>query len=272
MDKSQVPVFILAGGLGTRLAEETDVRPKPMVEIGEFPILIHIMRWYAHHGFNDFVICAGYKSWAIKQYFLSYEFRSRHLDLDFRGKESTPKAFGEESAVDKWRVRVIETGGLTMTGGRVARAFDAIAATQKFDQFALTYGDGVSDANLTEEFAFHMKHGKTGTVLGVHPRARFGELDLDGNTVKHFLEKPQSRQGHINGGFFFFNKDFRKYLSPDESCVLERDPLEKVASDGGLQVFRHEGFWQPMDTLMDKRHLETLWNQKKAPWLPGHKG
>jgi glucose-1-phosphate cytidylyltransferase len=268
-DPAKVPVFILAGGLGTRLSEETQSKPKPMVEIGDLPILLHIMRNYYRHGFNDFVICAGYRSWEIKNYFMNYEFRDRHLEIDHRTEHDRPaKPLGNSTHQEKWRVRVVDTGLNTMTGGRVARAMDVVTADTSFEDFALTYGDGLSDANLAQELQFHMDHGKIGTVLAVHPMARFGELDISADgTVQQFSEKPQATQGRINGGFFFFKTAFRNYLSADESCILERDPLVKLASDRQLKIFPHDGFWQPMDTLRDKNQLEGLWQTGKAPWL-----
>ncbi|MDR3607130.1 MAG: sugar phosphate nucleotidyltransferase [Oligoflexia bacterium] len=262
-----VPIFILAGGLGTRISEETTLKPKPMIEIGDVPILVHIMRSYYAHGFNDFVICAGYRAWEIKNYFLSYEFRSNDLMIDHRESANQPPAtFGKSLTQEKWRVRVIDTGADCMTGGRAARAFDLVAS-ESFTQFGLTYGDGVCDVDLAKELEFHRSHGKIGTVLGVRPTARFGELDIvNGNEVAGFLEKPESKQGLINGGFFFFNRDFRKYLGPESECVLERSPLERLATDGQLRLYRHDGFWQPMDTLRDKNYLQGLWDSKKAPW------
>ncbi len=271
VERSQVPVFILAGGLGTRISEESHLKPKPMLEIGETPILVHIMRSYYRHGFNDFVICAGYRSWAIKDYFLSYEFRANHLDLDHRRDGSQrPRAIGKSEGQENCRVRVIDTGLDCMTGARIARAFAAIEQEKgepEVKHFAVTYGDGVSDVNLTEEFAAHLKHGKTGTVLGVAPQARFGELDINPQgVVEGFLEKPEERQGLINGGFFFFEKSFRKYLTTDPQLILEREPLVGLAKDRQLMVHRHTGFWHPMDTLRDKTYLQGLWDKGQAPW------
>ena len=264
----QIPVFLLAGGLGTRLSEETHIKPKPMVEVGEIPVLIHIMRWYYKFGFDDFVICAGYKAWEIKQYFLDYEFRRNHLMIDHRkNPDARPSSIGENSAQEKWRVRVIDTGLETMTGARIARAMDEIKKTDSFTDFAVTYGDGISDVDLGAEHRFHSSHGKLGTVLGVHPIARFGELDVgQGNLVEGFLEKPQSRQGLINGGFFFFKSEFRKYLKIEPSCVLEGEPLVTLAKDSQLMMHPHAGFWQPMDTQRDKNYLQRIWETGTAPW------
>jgi glucose-1-phosphate cytidylyltransferase len=271
IDPKQVPVFILAGGAGTRLSEETQSRPKPMVEIGNLPILLHIMRSYYRHGFNDFVICAGYRSWDIKNYFLNYEFRERHLEMDHRDlADSGARPFGSATRQEKWRVRVIDTGLQTMTGARIARAFDEIAADSSFDHFAVTYGDGLTDADLGKELQFHAGHGLTGTVLAVRPMARFGEIDSQADgIVTQFSEKPQATQGRINGGFFFFKKSFRSYLGTEESCILEREPVTKLATGAQLKVFMHDGFWQPMDTLRDKNQLEALWQAGAAPWLRG---
>lgn len=267
--QANIPVFILAGGLGTRLSEETQLKPKPMVDVGEFPILLHIMRYYYRQGFNDFVICAGYRSWEIKNYFLNYEFRDRHLEIDHRQDIDRPsRPFGDSKTQEKWRVRVIDTGLNTMTGGRIARAMDAISKDTPFEHCAVTYGDGLTDANLKQELEYHLTHSKVGTVLAVHPMARFGELEITPEgTVTQFLEKPQATQGRINGGFFFFKKSFRDYLKTDESCILEREPLVKLARDHQLKMFPHDGFWQPMDTLRDRQQLEALWNSGKAPWI-----
>lgn len=265
---TNTPVFILAGGLGTRLSEETQLKPKPMVEIGEKPILLHIMKSYYAQGFRDFVICAGYRSWMIKEFFLNYEYQCNHLEIDHReDTRRAPQILGKNSTQEKWRVRVIDTGLNAMTGARVARAFDVAQTQEPFENFALTYGDGLSDVDLNKEYAFHIENKKIGTVLGVRPVARFGELEIkDSNLVQGFLEKPESKQGRINGGFFFFKKDFRKYLSAEDSCILERVPLEKLAADKQLCMYQHDGFWHPMDTLRDKMLLNDLWESGKAPW------
>lgn len=270
IEPARVPIFILAGGLGTRLSEETQRKPKPMVEIGELPILVHLMKWYAAHGFDDFVVCAGYKAWELKSFFLNYRFRTSDLSIDLRrgSKDTQPRAVGGGTE-HQWRVRVIDTGEHSMTGSRIARAYDAIRASDDFELFGVTYGDGLTDANLRDELAFHSSHGRIGTVLGVHPVARFGELDTDAQgMVRAFREKPQSTSDFINGGFFFFKPEFRRYLSDDPGCVLEQAPLETLARDGGLAMYRHSGFWQPMDTLRDKLYLEKLWDSGAAPWVP----
>jgi glucose-1-phosphate cytidylyltransferase len=265
---ASVPVFILAGGMGTRISEETHVRPKPMIEIGGMPILLHIMKLYHQHGFEDFVICAGYLSWDIKDYFLNYCFRTNNLEIDHRTDFSrAPSSVGKNEKQEKWRVRVLDTGVNNMTGSRLAQALDIVAEQQKFDHFAVTYGDGLADMDLQEELAFHCQHDRIGTVLGVPPLSRWGELNVsDTGDVVGFLEKPEDKQGLINGGFFFFRSEFRKYLSRDEKCVLERKPMESLALDGQLKVHPHHGFWHAMDTLRDKFYLQELWDSGKAAW------
>lgn len=269
LNKQNIPVFILAGGMGTRISEETSLRPKPMVEIGDIPILIHLMRHYYRYGFNDFVICAGYKSWEIKQYFLNYEFRVNSMEIDHRENGDRPgQAFARNIQQEKWRVRVLDTGLESMTGCRVSRAFDEISRVQDVGTFALTYGDGLANVNLDSQLAYHLEHKKIGTVLGVRPLARFGELNLRAdNIVESFKEKPQGTQGAISGGFFFLESGFRDYLSDEPDCILEREPLARLAADGELVMYMHEGFWQPMDTLRDKKLLQDLWDTGSAPWL-----
>lgn len=263
-----VPVFILAGGMGTRISEETTTRPKPMVEIGGVPILVHIMNYYYAHGFEDFVICAGYLSWEIKDYFLNYNYRTHGLMIDTRnGSKSVAEPLGKSFEQNKWRVRVLDTGTHSMTGARLARAIDMVSQTDSFTDFAVTYGDGLCDANLLEEFEFHKKHNAVGTVLGVPPVSRFGELKIEGTRVTGFIEKPKNELNLINGGFFFFKKEFRSYLSDQESCILERIPLETLVAAGRLHVYGHQGFWYCMDTLRDKIHLQKLWDDGHAPWV-----
>jgi glucose-1-phosphate cytidylyltransferase len=269
-DLSRIPVLILAGGLGTRISEETQGRPKPMVEIGETPILIHIMRWYYSQGFNDFVILGGYKVWEIKSYFLNYEYRTNHLSLDHRVEATrTAKSFGERRTQERWRVRVIDTGMNAQTGSRVFQGLEILEQEDPgFHTFALTYGDGLSDVDLKAELAFHREAKGIGTVLGVSPPARFGELKIENSNqfVTEFSEKPQTGSGTINGGYFFFERTFKKYLSAAPATILEQTPLSKIAKEKKLAVYRHPGFWQPMDTLRDKNYLETLWTEGKAPW------
>jgi glucose-1-phosphate cytidylyltransferase len=271
---AQVPVFILAGGLGTRLAEETTLRPKPMVEIGGIPILLHIMRFYYAQGFRDFVVCAGYRSWDIKEYFLTYEFRANHLVVDYRAEaDRAPASFGGRDTQERWRVRVIDTGAECGTGGRVARAFDEVMGDDPAAHFALTYGDGLCDVSLVDELAYHVGHGRLATVLGVPPRARFGELSVaEGDRVVGFAEKPRARDSLINGGFFFFRRQTRGYLSNRADCELEQAPLMTLAREDQLRTFRHFGFWYPMDVLRDKLHLESLWREGTAPWSPPRGG
>lgn len=256
-----IPVFVLCGGLGTRLKEETEFRPKPMVPVGGKPILWHIMRTYAHHGFRRFVLCLGYKSEVIKDYFLDYH--ALNSDFTVELASDSVKVHSVDHA-DDWEVTLASTGDLTMTGGRVARAAGKYLGD--CEHFAVTYGDGVTDADLRAEFEFHLGHNQVGTVLGVNPPSRFGELQLDGDRVSEFEEKPDFEEKWINGGFFFFRRGFLDYLSQDESCVLERAPLVKLAQDGQLNMFRHRGFWQCMDTQRDRDHLEKLWASGTAPW------
>jgi len=267
MNPSDVPIFLLCGGLGTRLSEETGLRPKPMVEIGGKPILWHIMRSYAAHGFRRFVLCAGYKSEVIKEYFLNYH----PLNSDFTVSLGTNEVtFHGCDHNDEWDVTVAFTGELTMTGARVARAAERYLGDAQ--HFGVTYGDGVSDVDLTAELEFHLSHDRLGTVLGVNPPSRFGEIKLNGDDVLEFAEKPEFSEKWINAGFFFFRRPFLGYLSKDESCVLERTPLVNLARDGQLSLFRHRGFWHPMDTQRDKDALEQMWKSDHAPWAPWRRG
>jgi glucose-1-phosphate cytidylyltransferase len=273
---SNIPVFILAGGLGTRISEETLVKPKPMIEIGGYPLILHIMRYYYSYGFNDFVVCAGYLSRMIKEYFKNYELQYDHLEIDHRGDGDSPSTHRKTSVFsntgrkqERWRIRVLDTGNDAMTGARIAKAIDIIEAREgkPLGTFAITYGDGLTDCKLDEELAFHRQHKGVGTVLGVRTIARFGELSVDAaSKVEGFIEKPDANQPMINGGFFFFEREFRKYLSTDDSCVLEKAPLEKVSQDGELFMFQHKGFWACMDTLRDKTYLQGLWESPECPW------
>lgn len=261
MNPKDVPIFILAGGLGTRLKEYTDVRPKPMVDVGGRPILWHIMRYYSHFGFKKFVICAGFKAEVIKDYFLNYD--AMNSDFTVRLREHDVEYHSSHHDED-WEVTVAFTGEETMTGGRIGRATERYLGNA--EHFGVTYGDGLTDADLTAEFKFHQEHGAVGTMLGINPPSRFGELITEGNVVTNFSEKPELVNSWINGGYFFFRRGFTKYLSADVSLVLEKQPLSTLASDRQLQVFRHAGFWQCMDTQRDKEMLDDMWKSNKAPW------
>jgi glucose-1-phosphate cytidylyltransferase len=251
-------VVILAGGLGTRLAEETELRPKPMVEIGGYPILWHIMRHYVCYGFDEFIVALGYKGDVVKRYFLDYyALRSNSLTISLKHGEKTKS---HDSSED-WLVHLVDTGLSTNTGGRVKRLEPLLSE----GTFMLTYGDGVCNVNLQEVLAFHRSHGRCATVTAVRPPARFGSLDLDGDRVMAFVEKSQTHEGWINGGFFVFEPGIFNYLLSDET-VLESDALEQLARDGELMAYCHSGFWQCMDTLRDKRYLENLWQTENAPW------
>jgi glucose-1-phosphate cytidylyltransferase len=258
---SDVPVFVLCGGLGTRLREETEVRPKPMVPVGGRPILWHIMRSYAHHGFKRFVLCLGYKAEVIKAYFLDYASMNSDFTVELKTNAVTVHSIDHEQ---DWQVTLADTGEKTMTGARVARA--AAKYLGSASHFAVTYGDGLTDANLAEEWRFHLEQQRLGTVLGVNPPSRFGELRVDGASVAEFAEKPEFADSWINGGYFFFNREFLPYLSAEEGCVLEREPLVRLARDGQLSMFRHRGFWACMDTQRDREQLEAVWASGRAPW------
>jgi glucose-1-phosphate cytidylyltransferase len=252
---------VLCGGLGTRLREETEVRPKPMVPIGSRPILWHIMRWYARHGFRRFVLCLGYKAEVVKSYFLNYASMNSDFTVELKTNDLTVHSIDHDQ---DWQVTLADTGELTMTGARVARA--AAKYLGNAPRFAVTYGDGVTDADLAQELEFHQSHGRIGTVLGVNPPSRFGELKVEDGRVQEFSEKPDFADSWINGGYFFFQREFLPYLSSEEGCVLERDPLVKLARDGQLGIYRHRGYWACMDTQRDREQLEKLWASGKAPW------
>jgi glucose-1-phosphate cytidylyltransferase len=256
------PVIILCGGLGTRLREETEVRPKPMVEIGGRPILWHIMKLYAAHGLDDFILCLGYKGHVIKEYFLNYQAYGADLTIRLGSPESVE--YHSRPQEESWRVTLVETGLTSQTGTRVARAGRFVQAPT----FCVTYGDGVGDIDIAALLAFHEKHGRIGTVTGVRPPGRFGELrvESDGRACE-FNEKPQVTEGVINGGFFVFRREFlQRYLTPSSDQMLELEPLQRLAADGELMVYLHEGFWQPMDTYRELTILEGLWKSGRAPW------
>ncbi|KSB88853.1 glucose-1-phosphate cytidylyltransferase [Caulobacter vibrioides] len=252
----RVKAVILAGGKGTRLAEETHVRPKPMVEIGGRPILWHIMKSYSHYGVNDFVICCGYLGQKIKEYFLNYAYQNADITIDMNGGVRV-----HQSHAEPWNITLVDTGPETMTGGRVLRVADFV----KNDPFfCMTYGDGVCDVNIAALLDFHRGHGKKATVTAVTPLARFGALELEGSHVKHFIEKPQHEGGLINGGYFVLSPAVLDLIENDDT-IFEKKPLEALAAQDELMAYRHEGFWQPMDTMRDKLHLEELW-AAGAPW------
>ena len=250
-------VVILAGGRGTRLAEETGTRPKPMVEIGGKPILWHIMRIYASHGFNDFLVACGYKGEMIKEYFHNYFIHNSDYIINL--KDGSRKVLSA-NGVD-WRIGVIDTGLETMTGGRILRLKEWIGG----ETFMVTYGDGLGDVDIRSLVAFHRAHGKMATVTAVRPQSRFGAVMLDGDAVQRFLEKPQAEEGWINGGFFVCEPGVFDFLQGDRT-ILEREPLERLSQEKQLMAYRHTGFWQPMDTLREKELLESLWLSGKAPW------
>ncbi len=260
--RKSIPIFILCGGLGTRIKEETEFRPKPMVPIGENPILLHIMNSYAKYGFKRFVLCTGFKSEVIKEYFLKYSELNSDFSINF--KDNTKTILSIDHNLD-WEVTLAYTGAETMTGGRIAIAAEKYL--NNAEHFGVTYGDGLCDANLEDHYKYHISHNKIGTVLGVNPPSRFGEIKLDHDKVVEFSEKPAFNEKWINGGFFFFKSEFLKYLDKDENCVLEKTPLINLAKDGQLNIFKHKGFWACMDTQRDRDYLTGLVENNKAPWI-----
>lgn len=250
---------ILAGGLGTRLSEETTVRPKPMVEVGNQPILWHILKTYSSHGINDFIICCGYKGYVIKEFFANYFLRMSDVTFDMRFNQMSIHS----GYAEPWRVTLVDTGESTMTGGRLRRVREHIGN----ETFCFTYGDGVSDVNITELIAFHKAQGTLATLTAVRPPGRFGVISLDaGDTKIHqFQEKPEGDGAWINGGYFVLEPTVIDFIAGDDT-TWEQEPLKKLAELGQLSAYRHTGFWQPMDTLRDKNYLESLWQSGKAPW------
>ena len=248
---------ILAGGLGTRLSEETDAKPKPMVQIGGRPILWHIMKIYSAQGINDFVICLGYKGYMIKEYFANYFLHMSNVTLDLENNAMEV----HDKSVEPWRVTLVDTGDETLTGGRLKRVLPYLGE----EDFCMTYGDGVGNVDIKAVIGLHNEQGRLATVTAVQPPGRFGSLNMRGNRVVSFQEKPENDGGWINGGFFVLKPKVVDYIDGDGS-TWEREPMEQLAADGEMCVYRHAGFWQPMDTLRDRRHLEQLWITGRAPW------
>jgi glucose-1-phosphate cytidylyltransferase len=249
---------ILAGGLGTRFAEETDVKPKPMIEIGGMPIIWHVMKIYSAHGVNEFIICLGYKGYIIKEYFNNYFLHMSNVTLDMKHN----KMEVHNAAAEPWRVTLIDTGEKTMIGGRIKRILPYLGDGK---EFCLTYGDGVGDIDVSAAIELHRREGRLATVTATQPPGRFGAIDSQGNRVTGFQEKPIGDGGWINGGFFVLSPEVGAYIK-DDATVWEQEPMRKLAAEDELSVYFHHGFWQPMDTLRDKRHLEDLWASGKAPW------
>ena len=252
-------VVILAGGFGTRISEESHLKPKPMIEIGERPILWHILKIYSHYGFNDFIICLGYKGYLIKEYFAHYLLHESDITFDF---SNANQQIIHNQFAEPWKVTLVNTGLDTMTGGRLKR----IKSYTENEPFMFTYGDGVADVNIHELLSFHKSHGKIATVTASQLSGRFGALNLkDDNMVNDFKEKPKGDKGWVSAGFFVLEQKVFDYIN-DDSITFEREPLENLSKDGQLVAYKHSGFWQPMDTLRDKTLLETLWQSGKAPW------
>lgn len=251
---------ILCGGMGTRLKEETEYKPKPMVEIGDKPILWHIMKLYAHYGISDFVLSLGYKGEMIKEYFYNYEILSNDFTIELGNKKNIE--IHSDNAEKNWRITLADTGDKSLKGARLKRVQQYVDD----DTFMMTYGDGITNIDIESLLEFHRNHGKLATVTGINPSSRFGELKIKGDQVEAFSEKPKNGDGLINGGFFVFNRDIFDYLSADENCDLEIGPLEKIASEGQLMVYKHTGFWACMDTIRDMEYLNKLWNENKAEW------
>jgi len=253
-------VIILCGGLGTRLREETEYRPKPMVPIGGRPILWHIMKLYAHYGHKDFILCLGYKGEVIKEYFRNYHWNTSDVTLRLGPKPQI--VYHNRHDEEDWNVTLLDTGQTTQTGGRLKRAMQFV----NDESFLCTYGDGVADTDINQAIEFHRGHGAIATVTAVKPRGRFGELALEGGTITAFREKPETEAGYISGGFFVFNQAIGKYLEGGDECVLEKAPMERLTGEGQLKAHCHDGFWQCMDTFREQQLLDKVWNSGEAPW------
>jgi glucose-1-phosphate cytidylyltransferase len=253
-----VKVVILAGGLGTRLSEETNIKPKPLVEIGGRPILWHIMKLYSAHGLNDFIFCLGYKGYLIKEYFANYFLHMSDVTIDIAGN----KLEVHDNKAEPWRITLIDTGNETQTGGRIKRIAPYLGEDQ---EFCLTYGDGLGSVDIRKTISFHHEHKLLATVTATLPPGRFGALSLKGHVVDHFMEKPLGDGGYINGGFFVLSKRVIDYIDGDQT-IWEQEPMRKLAADGQMAAYKHDGFWHPMDTMRDKKVLEELWERGKAPW------
>ncbi|MDB4926312.1 glucose-1-phosphate cytidylyltransferase [Mucilaginibacter sp.] len=252
-------VVLLAGGLGTRLSEETVLKPKPMIEIGGMPILWHIMKIYSAYGFNDFVVCLGYKGYLIKEYFANYFLHKSDVTIDL--SDNSIKV--HDSQAEPWKITLVDTGNDSMTGGRIKRIQPHVGN----ETFMLTYGDGVSDINIKNLLSYHEGHGRLCTVTSVQPSGRFGALDLATDmSVKSFLEKPKGDGSWINGGYFVCQPDIFNYIKDGDPTVWEQQPMENIAKDGQMKAYKHDGFWRPMDTLKDKHDLNEMWDSNKAPW------
>tara|TARA_Y100000768_G_scaffold386877_1_gene376384 strand:+ start:2759 stop:3529 length:771 start_codon:yes stop_codon:yes gene_type:complete len=249
-------VVILAGGLGSRISEETITRPKPLIEIAGKPLIWHIMKIYSSYGLNDFIICCGYKGYLIKEYFTNYHLHTTDITVDVR----TNKVKVHKKNTEPWKVTLVDTGQNSLTGDRIRKIEPYVG-----ENFCLTYGDGLTNVNIKKTLDFHKKNKKIATVLAVKPSGRFGAIEIKDEIVQKFLEKPKGDGGWINGGFFVLNKKIFKYLTK-KNCIWEREPLEKISREKQLSAYKHEGFWYSMDTLRDKNHLENLWNSKNVPW------
>jgi glucose-1-phosphate cytidylyltransferase len=256
--EQSVKAVILAGGLGTRITEETHLKPKPMIEIGGKPILWHIMKTYSSHGINDFIICCGYKGYVIKEYFANYFLHMSDVTFDMKNNQMIV----HEQKAEPWTVTLVDTGESTQTGGRLRRVRHYLTDNEPF---CFTYGDGLADLNITQEVQFHQSHGKLATICAVQPPGRYGSLVRDNQTITGFQEKPLGDGGWINGGYFILQPEVIDLIESDFT-IWEKEPLEALAKEGQLKAFEHHGFWQPMDTLRDKIHLEEFWQTGKAPW------